>query len=84
MPWYSYTPCCKNDGDPKDRNQYTLFGDHPPHCEGHVMVCAIQAMDDRKKPIITCDLEEEICCALEHHKSTINVLLKGSDCKDCD
>ena len=84
MPWYSFTPCCKNDGNPKDENQYTLLGNQPPHCEGHLMVCAIQANDHHKKPIITCDLEAEICCALDNQTNTTNVLLKGSHCKECD
>jgi hypothetical protein len=85
MPWYTFTPCCSKDGNPKDENQYTLYGNHPPHCEGYLMVCAIQAMDHHKKPIITCDLEAEICCALENQTSTTNVLLKGSKCDhDCD
>ncbi|UZJ63257.1 hypothetical protein OKW96_12085 [Sphingobacterium sp. KU25419] len=68
----------------EDKNQYTLYGSHPPFCEGHLRVCAIQAKDHNKKPHITCDLEEEICCALENQMSTTNVLLKGSHCKECD
>ena len=86
MPWYIFTPCCSKDGNPKDSNQYTLYGNgsYPPYCEGYVKICAIQACDHHKKPIITCDLEEEICCALEHHTSTTNVLLKGTHCGVCD
>ena len=84
MPWYTFTPCCSKDGNPKDENQYTLYGNYPPSCEGHLRVCAIQATDHNKKPHITCDLEEEICCALENQISTTNVLLKGTHCKECD
>lgn len=82
MPWYLFTPCCEKDADPTDKNQYTLYGNGccPPVCIGHLKVCAIQAMDCGEKPIITCDLEKEICRALENQTDTVNVLLKGLNC----
>lgn len=85
MPWYQFTPCCKEHSDPKNRNQYTIYGNgqNAPHCEGYLRVCAIQATDRNNKPHITCDLEDEIWCALEKQISTVNVLLKGSDCDIC-
>lgn len=85
MPWYKFTPCCNDHADPKNRNQYSMCGNGstPPYCEGYLRVCAIQATDWRGKPIINCELEEEIWCALEKKISTANVLLKGTDCDVC-
>lgn len=88
MPWYKFTPCCNNEGNPKDPNQYTLWGNGTqptsPNCTGYKKICAIQALDWRGRPIIDCDLEHEIWCAQERQRPSANVLLKGTDCDDCD
>ncbi|MDH5825829.1 hypothetical protein [Sphingobacterium faecium] len=75
MPWYSFTPGAATPQDPSDPNQYTLFGMTPPPCPGGCKICAIQAMDNMGKPIITLALLREIIRALHNCTASTNVLL---------
>lgn len=76
MPWYSFTPSGLN-GDVCNPNNYTLLTTLPPTCPGsNNVLCAIQAIDNMGKPVITPSLMCEIGSTLQNGVAGINVLLR--------
>lgn len=76
MPWYQFTP----GGffrDISNPNNYTLIGNTPPSCPSpNNKTCAIQALDNSGKPIITIGTVVDILIALARDTESVNVLLK--------
>lgn len=76
MPWYSYTPITIP-ADVCNPNNYTLVGIIPPNCPNpNNFLCAIQAVDNMTKPILTTALICEIANAVNNRTETVNVLLR--------
>lgn len=76
MPWYSFTPPWIN-GNICDPNNYTLITILPPSCPGaNNLLCAIQALDNMGKPVLTPALICEIGSSLQNRIAGVNVLLR--------
>ena len=76
MPWYSYTPTTllSNVCDP---NNYTLVGVLPPACPSPKRrLCAVQAVDNMGRPILTPALLCEIASAMQNSLEGVNVRLR--------
>ncbi|MEN5232879.1 hypothetical protein [Sphingobacterium faecium] len=76
MPWYRFTP----GGffrDISNPNNYTLVGSTPPSCPfPKDSTCALQALDNAGKPIITRGTVIDILIALSTGSESVTVKLK--------
>lgn len=78
MPWYLFCPTgIIPPYDVCDPNNYIIVGTTPPTCPNpNNFLCAIQAMDNQGRPIITCALRCEIANAVNNRIDTTNVMLR--------
>lgn len=84
MPWYKYQPPNCMYCNPCDPINYILFGNTPPSCPApKIYICAIQAMDNGGKPIITPSLCAEIIAALNNSADSTNVHLRATNKCHC-
>ena len=77
MPWYRFTPGGFFFRDISNSNNYTLVGTTPPSCPNpNRSTCALQALDNGGKPIITRGTIVDIGWALLWDSESTTVLLK--------